>query len=289
MKKGGIIVLPSQKPEVLKESSFACFNFISFFLKPVAMDRPRYPESQRRTCSPGQQQKSLFDPNNPHKPIIIKSHSPRVSVPGFAENSEAVPPQPYITDQYGNIFPAWYNEQSDGYKLCHYPELLRDVAEADRKLQCIINRGGLFLDWGNVQALRCFLLESLEYLLCKDMKFCQTENVEQHFWKILFHNIIEMTRKAIQTYPEHKEQYKGFVLWLIDEGSKYFEGLLERLEQTYKFNLSQFLGSTAPPQKNLGYVGLALISAQKIFLFLGDLGRYREQVNETTNYGKCRQ
>lgn len=253
------------------------------------MERPKYPESQRGTRSPGQHQKSLFDPNNPNKPIIIKSISPRVNVPGFAENSDTVPLQPHTTDQYGNMFPAWYNEQSDGFKLCHYPDLLRDVAEADKKLQCIIGRGALFLDWGNVQALRCFLLESLEYLLCKDMKFCQTENVEQHFWKILFHSIIEMTRKAISTHPEHKEQYKGFVLWLIDEGTEYFETMLDRLEQTYKFKLSSFLGGAGTPQKNLGYVGLALISAQKIFLFLGDLGRYREQVNETANYGKCRQ
>jgi hypothetical protein len=34
---------------------------------------------------------------------------------------------------------------------------------------------------------------------------------------------------------------------------------------------------------------LALISAQKIFLFLGDLARYKEQVNETSNFGKSRQ
>lgn len=43
------------------------------------------------------------------------------------------------------------------------------------------------------------------------------------------------------------------------------------------------------PPKGLGFVGLALISAQKIFLFLGDLARYKEQANETTNYGKSRQ
>lgn len=272
VKKGGIIILPAQRTEP----------------STATMERPRYPESQRRAYSP-QRQKSLFDPNNPNKPIIIKSASQRVSIPGFAENSEAVPLHLYTTDQYGNVFPTWYNEQTTHFKLCRYPDLLRDVAEADRQLQCIVDRGALFVDWGNVQPLRCFLLESLEYLLCKDIKFCETENVEQHFWKILFHNIIEMSRKAISMYPDHKEQYKGFVLWLIDDGTKYFEGLLDKLEQTYKFKLSSFLGNAPTPQKNLGYVKLALISAQKIFLFLGDLGRYREQVNETSNYGKCRQ
>lgn len=252
------------------------------------IDSCRYPDMHRR--SPGQQRKSLFDPNNPNKPIIIKSPSTRVSIPGFSENTETAPPQVYMTDQYGNIVPAWYNEQSDNFKHCRYPELLKDITEADTKLQYIINCGSLFLDWGNVHALRRFLLESLEYLLSKDLKFCQLENVEQHFWKILFHNIIEMTRKAILSDVQHKEQYKEFILWLIDDGTKYFEALLDRLEQTYKFKLSSFLGQNVFVQrKGLEYTGLALVSAQKIFLFLGDLWRYREQVNETTNYGKCRQ
>lgn len=235
-------------------------------------------------------QKSLFDPNNPNKPIIIKSPGSRVNIPGFSENIDATPPQLYMTDQYGNICPTWYNENTDNFRQCHYPDLLKDIVRADAKLQFIISHGSLFSDWGNVHLLRSFLLESLEYLLNKDLKFCQTENVEQHFWKILFHNIIEMTRKAIASDTEHKEQYKGFILWLIDDGTKYFEGLLSRLEQTYKFKLSDYLGqNTSVPQRGLGYTGMALVSAQKIFLFLGDLGRYREQVNETTNYGKCRQ
>lgn len=31
------------------------------------------------------------------------------------------------------------------------------------------------------------------------------------------------------------------------------------------------------------------MSSQKIFLCLGDLARYREQVNETSNYGRAKQ
>lgn len=254
----------------------------------------RYPEIYKKSPSPGQQQKSLFDPNNPHKPIIVKSPSTRINIPGFSDNTETVPPQLYMTDPFGNTVPLWYNEQSENFKRCHYPDLLRDIVKADMKLQYIINCGSLFLDWEHVHSLRCFLMESLEYLLNKDLKFCQVEKkVEEHFWKILFHNIIEMTRKAILSDTQNKEQreqYKKFVLWLIDDGTKYFEALLDRLEQTYKFKLTDFLGQNVFVQrKGLEYTGMALISAQKILLFLGDLGRYREQVNETTNYGKCRQ
>lgn len=42
------------------------------------------------------------------------------------------------------------------------------------------------------------------------------------------------------------------------------------------------------PIKGLKYVGLALVSAQKVFLFLGDLSRYREQLNNTKNYGRAK-
>lgn len=245
---------------------------------------------QKNTPPPSQTQKCLFDPNNPNKPIVVKSTDSRVSIPGFSENSESVPPQPCKTEQSRNVYPNWYHENTDNFRRCHFPDLLRDIVKADMKLQYTINHGQLFLDWENVHLLRTFLLKSLEYLLSKDLKFCESENVEQHFWKILFHNIIEITRKSISTDTQNKEQYKGFILWLIDDGTKYFEALLDRLEETYNFKLSNFLGQNiSVPQKGLGNTGMALVAAQKIFLFLGDLGRYREQVNETTNYGKCRQ
>ncbi|KAG5884605.1 hypothetical protein JTB14_024358 [Gonioctena quinquepunctata] len=275
-KKAGVIVLPqqAQQKEVVRPSTLA------------VNDHPRYPEETR---SP-QQQKSLFDHNNPSKPIIVKSSSSRVGVPEFSDNTEALLPQMYTTDQFGNIRPPWYDENSEAYQTCHYPDLLRDVKRADNELQCIINRGWLLVNWSHVDVLRKFLKEALEYLVCRAIKFCQGENIEQHFWKIMYHNIIEVTRKAIKNDSENKEKYKDFLLYLIDDGCTYFEGLLGVLEETYKFKLNNFLGeNNMVSHKGLQLVGLALVSAQKLFLFLGDLGRYREEVNETSNYGKCRQ
>ncbi|KAK4875117.1 hypothetical protein RN001_011539 [Aquatica leii] len=270
VKKGGIITLPPKD------------------VKSVSVDWPRYPEIKKSHAS--QQQKSLFDPSNPSKPIIVKSSSARMSAPGFSENLENSPPQlqQYITDQYGNVGPSWYDENSESWKICHSVSLLKHIKQADYELQCINNSGLILVNWEMVVRLRRYLMESLQYLLCKDIKFCQSENVEQHFWRVLYHNIIEMMRKAIANEPANKKQYKEFLLSLIDEGTKYFEGLLDLLEQTYKFRLNDYLGyNNLVTQK--GLIKLALISAQKIFLFLGDLVRYREQVNETSNYGKCRQ
>ncbi|KAJ8915058.1 hypothetical protein NQ315_014313 [Exocentrus adspersus] len=273
-KKPGIIVLPHQKPESSRPPSLN------------SSDRPRYLDTRK---SPSQQ-KSLFDPNNPEKPIIVKPTNSRVAVPGFSENTEVAPPEIQTTDQYGNLRPPWYDENSENFKSSYFSDLLRDIKRADTELQCIINSGSLLVRWDLVDNLRQFLKEALQYLLCKAIKFCQMENIEQHFWKILYHNIIEVTRNAINNDMGNKDNYKVFLLYIIDEGTKYFEGLLVLLEETYDFKLCDYLGPNSMlSHKGLGLVGMALVSAQKIFLFLGDLGRYREQVNETSNYGKCRQ
>lgn len=271
VKKGGILVLPKSEFDPTKPPI-------------LTSDRPKLPEIERR-LSPGQ--KSLYDPNNPSKPIIVKTTSTSRANVQQNENVETV--SYYTTDVHGNPRPRWYDEQSQYFKASHFPILVKEVKRADFELQYITNVDYLMMNWGAVQNLRNFLMDSLQYFLCYDLKFSQTENIEQHFWKILFHNIIEMIRKAIASDPENKEKYKVFVLALIDEGTKYFEHLLERLESTYNFKINTHLNNVASPQQNHKYFTLLLVCSQKIFLFLGDLGRYREQINETLNYGKCRQ
>jgi protein SMG6 len=74
------------------------------------------------------------------------------------------------------------------------------------------------------------------------------------------------------------------------QGTVYFEGLLEDLEKANKLKFEDFLSSPMCLREGLGYTGLALIAAQKLFLFLGDLARYKDQANETpSNYGVSRQ
>ncbi|CAH0556011.1 unnamed protein product [Brassicogethes aeneus] len=252
VKKAGVIVLPQQKPE-----------------PPKLAEQPRYPDTRKN--SP--QQKSLFDPNNPNKPIIVRSQSTRVSVPGIPESND-----PNQSQGAEDTRPSWYEENSPEFKSCHFPDVIRDIKKADVELQYIIATNMVLNSWESVEKLRQFLKDALKYLLYKDLKFCETENVEQHLWKILYYSIIEVARKAIAEDPSQKDEYKVFILFLIDEGNKFFEELLEDLQENNKFQLSSFLGSNNCEQKKgLGYVGLALNSAQKIFIFLGDLGRYREQ------------
>lgn len=65
---------------------------------------------------------------------------------------------------------------------------------------------------------REFLKDSLKELLKSDMKFCQVENIETHFWKILYHNIIEQLKKLInEDSPELINEYTTLLMSLIEE------------------------------------------------------------------------
>lgn len=79
------------------------------------------------------------------------------------------------------------------------------------------------------------------------------------------------------------------ILLCIIQGTAYFESLLETLQEAHKFNLETYLEPQPYPLlSGLGYIGLAIISCQKILIFLGDLARYREITAETSNYGKAK-
>lgn len=137
---------------------------------------------------------------------------------------------------------------------------------------------------------RTFLQNALQRLLMSDLKYCQEDNTEHRFWKILYHNFIETLRKSFPQVPtEDKPKIVQLINTIIDEGNTYFENLVHILEKAYKFNVDDYINDNhVIPPKGLGYVGLALISVQKLYVSLGDLARYKEQVNETNNYAKSK-
>lgn len=137
---------------------------------------------------------------------------------------------------------------------------------------------------------RTFLQNALQRLLMSDLKYCQADNVEHQFWKILYYNFIEALRKSFsQVTPEVKTKVVNLINIIIEEGNTYFENLVHTLEKCYKFNIDDYINDNhVLPPKGLGYVGLALVSVQKLYVFLGDLARYKELVNETNNYAKSK-
>lgn len=81
---------------------------------------------------------------------------------------------------------------------------------------------------------RKFFQKSLQNMLANDLRFCAAENVEQHVWKIAFHNVIEALRKATADEPEAKEEYRTLLFNVIDEVGYYdFFVLFTHLELHY--------------------------------------------------------
>ncbi|XP_034840495.1 uncharacterized protein Smg6 isoform X2 [Maniola hyperantus] len=227
-------------------------------------------------------QKTLFDHQNPSKPIIVQTNPTKQDMRmerGAAEWSSRA--------QAG----AGY-EAAEASRGARHVALLQKVERADAILKMHTLRGPLALaaNWPDVIETRKFLQSALQRLLMSDLKYCQADNIEHQFWKILYYHFIESLRKSIsQVTPEEKPEVIKLLNVIIDEGNVFFENLVQMLEKTYKFNTEDYINDNhLLPPKGLGYVGLALISVQKLYVFLGDLARYKEQVNETNNYAKSK-
>ena len=64
---------------------------------------------------------------------------------------------------------------------------------------------------------------------------------------------------------------------------------METLQEAHHFSLEPYLKPKASHSlSGLRYVGLAVISCQKILICLGDLARYREIIAETDDFGKAK-
>lgn len=89
------------------------------------------------------------------------------------------------------------------------------------------------------------------------MKFCREKNVDQHVWKILYYNIIEMLKKILLQCEDNKAEeviYKSKCTNLIDDGINYFEALLRSLEIHYKFSLDDYLDNNSGSKYTLNNI-----------------------------------
>jgi protein SMG6 len=78
------------------------------------------------------------------------------------------------------------------------------------------------------------------------------------------------------------------VIELLDEGLEFYTEMLETLDKTYHIGLEQYY-DVLEIRSSDTKIRCALVSAQKCLLCLGDLARYKEMIQNTSNYGKARQ
>ncbi|XP_077509894.1 telomerase-binding protein EST1A-like isoform X2 [Amblyomma americanum] len=287
-------------------------------------------------CSAGQDKPLIAV--KPLPPVPVDTVYSRTAVPITPESSftcqfEASPPvvsSPVVTPPYPAAVPAgpfsgllpahglspvYHGDQlispsSDVYSRSRVKPLveknMHDAALLERELATYLSKGIQNIDTKAMGHCRWKLQLRYENVILADPRYCAERNIENCLWKSAFYQGIETFRRVMDECPDFQEEAKMQLLNLVDEGTIFYENLLDKFQETYGFSLNQFLepelcGSlgtgSSPSSGGTGAAGgrslpdsvrLVLISVQKIYICLGDLARYREQAMGTTNYGKAR-
>uniref|UniRef100_A0A8C6YQR7 Telomerase-binding protein EST1A n=1 Tax=Nothoprocta perdicaria TaxID=30464 RepID=A0A8C6YQR7_NOTPE len=172
-------------------------------------------------------------------------------------------------------------------------KLLREAANQEQQLSNLLSRDRISPEGLEKMAQLRFVAEMLqlyERCLLMDIEFSDTQNVDQLLWKNAFYQVIEKFRQLLKDpLGENGQEIRNKLLQLLDEGTSFFDGLLQKLQVSYQFKVEDYMDGmvlrTKPLRKMVKY---ALISAQRCMICQGDICRYREQANDTANYGKAR-
>ncbi|KAF6097224.1 SMG6 nonsense mediated mRNA decay factor [Phyllostomus discolor] len=100
--------------------------------------------------------------------------------------------------------------------------------------------------------LRAELLQLYERCILLDIEFSDNQNVDQILWKNAFYQVIEKFRQLLKDpNVDNPEQIRNRLLELLDEGSDFFDSLLQKLQVTYKFKLEDYMDGLAIRSKPL--------------------------------------
>ncbi|BFZ18618.1 hypothetical protein BsWGS_21657 [Bradybaena similaris] len=168
-------------------------------------------------------------------------------------------------------------------------QILRDCHPFDSQLGNILSRHPHSEDsLRMMNQIRAELQSRLEQVMLLDIEVASKHNVEQMLWKSVYYQVMESYRKKCGEQSQDG-MCKQRLIEILDEGTRFFENLLKKLQSCYEFDLELFTDGNRPILENVNRnVKLALLSAQRVMMFLGDIARYREQSSDTTNYGKAR-
>ncbi|XP_066835934.1 telomerase-binding protein EST1A isoform X1 [Anser cygnoides] len=170
-------------------------------------------------------------------------------------------------------------------------KLLREAGNQEQQLSNLLSRDRISPEGLEKMAqLRLEMLQLYERCILMDIEFSDAQNVDQLLWKNAFYQVIEKFRQLLKDpLGENAQEIRIKLLQLLDEGTLFFDGLLQKLQVSYQFKLEDYMDGMAIRSKPLRkMVKYALISAQRCMICQGDICRYREQANDTANYGKAR-
>ncbi|XP_042298436.1 telomerase-binding protein EST1A [Sceloporus undulatus] len=182
-------------------------------------------------------------------------------------------------------------QQVCGLQQQELSKVLREASNLEQQLSNLLSRDRLSPEGlEKMGQLRAEMLLLYERCLLSDIEFADTQNVDQLLWKNAFYQVIEKFRQLLKDpLEENAQEIRSKLLQILDEGTLFFDNLLQKLQVTYQFKLEDYMDGMAVRSKPLRkMVKYALISAQRSLICQGDICRYREQGSDTANYGKAR-
>ncbi|XP_071195894.1 telomerase-binding protein EST1A isoform X2 [Salvelinus alpinus] len=195
--------------------------------------------------------------------------------------------QGYQTGAGAGLTPEEVEQQARG----ELGRQLRAAESQELQLSNLLSRDRLSADGLDRMAqLRADLLTLYERVILTDIEFSDSQNLDQALWKNVFYQVIEHFRQLLKDPSgDSALRITPMLLTLLDEGTVFFDALLQKLQTVFQFKLEDYMDGMAirarPLRKTVKY---ALISAQRCLICQGDIARYREQASDSANYGKAR-
>ncbi|XP_033747838.1 LOW QUALITY PROTEIN: telomerase-binding protein EST1A-like [Pecten maximus] len=167
--------------------------------------------------------------------------------------------------------------------------MIQESLSLDSQLSDLVARRLSSKDFTTLTQIRQDLQSKCEQVILLDLDVANKHNTEQLLWKSVYYQVIEVFRKILS--EEKDEETKTQLTQILNQGTEFYERLLQKLQQTFNFQLEAFLDTSVLPPDNISRtVKLALLSTQRTLICLGDIARYREQSSDTgkVNYGRAR-
>lgn len=137
----------------------------------------------------------------------------------------------------------------------------------------------------NILTIRKDLEKLYEGIVLLDLQISNQYNIEQLLWKNAYYQLCELMKKEESSGDSF---YRDAMIDLLQSGSTFYEELLEKLQSTYCFKLDTKTGLDPLHEEPRRTIKLAILSAQRCMIALGDIARYKEQACGKGNYGRAR-
>ena len=134
---------------------------------------------------------------------------------------------------------------------------------------------------------RTKLLNMCETLLLCDLKLSRKNNILTRMWHTCFYIFIKSYQNKSSRVTSGDACYKSKLMSIINDGLMFFEYLYEKLSTQYKFSYQTLIDC----YKQYDYNHILYTNLQEykyfvkiIFIYLGDLARYKEESKSNTDF-----